>query len=85
MKPERSIFCEHGPAGLPIRARLTEDADVCAVEFWESDFDQYAKAVLESVRTSGKCTPNQANVLALECMTAACRRQKAAAKLPKKG
>jgi hypothetical protein len=85
MKLERSTFGQHGPAGFPnqsaIRERLTEDADVCAVEFWASDFDQYAKAVLESVRDTGRCTNNQANVLALECMTAACRRQKADARL----
>ena len=81
MKPERSIFGQHGPAGFPnmsaIREKLIDNGDMTCVAFWESDFDQYAKSVLNSVRTNGKCTLNQGNLLAMECMNAAGRRQKA--------
>jgi hypothetical protein len=75
MKTERSIFGEHGPAGFPnqsaIRERLIEHGDTTAVEPWATDFDAFAAAVLKTVRMTGRCTNNQANVLALECMTAA--------------
>ena len=79
MKPQRSIFGEHGPAGFPnmsaIREKLIDNGDTTCVAFWEPDFDKYAKAVLSTVRTTGKCTENQGNVLAMECMNVAGRRQ----------
>ena len=81
MKPERSTFAEHAPVGFPnqsaIRERLTRNADVAAVEFWESDFDRYAIDVLNSVRETLRCSDKQANILAKECLLAACRRQRA--------
>ena len=82
MTNERSVFAQNGPAGFPnsseIRTRIQSKADTSAVEFWEKDFGKFAQAVLQTVKTYGKCSENQANVIAKECMLVASRRLRGA-------
>jgi hypothetical protein len=78
MMKKRSVFAENVPGGFPnlsaIRERLIRFSDSSAVEFWRDGFDPFAQAVLESIGRFGKCTQNQGNLIAKECLLVAQRR-----------
>ena len=76
MGKKRDVVGQNGfPNMSAIRERLIRDSDFSAVDFWQADFSEDAKVILQRVKRTGSCTENDANDLCEECSIVAARRR----------